>query len=393
MIDKRLKIVLPIAILIAAAIVTLIMLKSRAPVETRPPREYIPLVRVIAVEPSTHQLEVTGHGTVRPRTEAALVSEVAGQVMEVAPSFAAGGFFRKGDVLVRLDPRDYELAIVTARGQVAQAKVRVEMEEAQAKVARAEWEKLGRGEAPPLATRELQLQEARASLASAEAALERAGRNLARTRIKAPFVGRVKAKLVDVGQYLSPGVPVANVFAVDYAEVPIPIPDMDVAYLDVPLDFDANSHSKQGPPVLLTAEFAGKKRQWRGEVVRVEGQIDPVSRTVNVVAQVEDPYGRKEEGDPTPLAAGLFVDAVIFGREVEGAVVLPRSALRGKDEVLVLDDESRLRFRKVDVLRVARSEVVITGGLEANEKVCVSLLEAVTDGMKVRTSGSEEGAS
>ncbi len=384
--ERKLKILLPIVILALGLIITVAMVKSRSPVAIQPPQDYTPLVRVMNVSPSTFQLVVKAHGTVHPRTETALVSEVAGRVLEVSRSFAAGGFFSRGDVLVRIDPRDYELAVVTARSQVAKARVLLGTEEAQAEVARKEWEVLGEGDPSPLATRELQLQEARATLASAEATLERAKRDLERTRITAPFDGRVRSKLVDIGQYVAPGTPIGHVFAVDYAEVSLPIPDSDLAFLDIPINFDGGNEGEAGPRVLLSADFAGERRQWWGRVVRVEGEIDPVSRTVTVVAQVDDPYGLKNGPNPDPLAVGLFVDAEIYGREVADAIVLPRSALRGADEVLVLDEESRLRFRKVAVLRKDRSEVIITGGVEPNEEVCVSLLEAVTDGMKVRAS-------
>jgi len=383
--DKKLKIFLPVIILLIGAAVMVVMLKSRSPVATRPPKEYAPLVRVIEVQPSMHRLRVTTQGTVKPRTETSLVSEVAGRVLNVASAFAAGGFFEKGQVLVRIDPRDYELAVVTARGQVAQAQVRAQTEEAQAKVAREEWKELGRGEESPLATRQLQLQEARAALASAEAALAKAELNLARTRIRAPFTGRVREKLVDVGQYVAPGVPVASIFAVDYVEVRLPIPDAELAFLDLPTDYRGQAKQNDGPEVRLRADFAGKRRQWTGRIVRVEGEIDPVSRAVHVVAQVDDPYGRETDGSTMPLTVGLFVEAEIVGREVAHAIVLDRSAVRGGDRVLVVDNEDRLRFRDVDVLRVAGNEAVIVGGLQEGDKVCVSALEAVTDGMRVRT--------
>jgi RND family efflux transporter MFP subunit len=388
--EKRLKIVLPIAILIVGIAITMVMVKSRGPVQTRPPREYAPLVRVVTATASTHTFTVTTNGTVKPRTSTALVSEVAGKVVWVSPSFADGGFFEENDVLVKLDPRDYELAVVTARGVVAQARVRSETEEAQAEVAREEWKSLGQGKESPLATRELQLHEARAALASAEAMLEKAERDLERTRIRAPFAGRVREKVVDVGQFVSPGIAVATVFAVDYAEVRLPIPDSQLAYLDLPVDYRGNTETQTGPEVTLYADFAGRRRSWSGRIVRVEGEIDPVSRMIHAIAQVDDPYGRLGGEDRMPLAIGLFVDAEIMGRVAEDVIVVPRSAVRGDDTVLIVDDEDRLRFRKVDVLRVDRADAVISSGLNAGDRICVSLLDAATDGMKVRTTGSAE---
>ncbi|NIO28572.1 MAG: efflux RND transporter periplasmic adaptor subunit [Candidatus Latescibacteria bacterium] len=385
--ERTLKIILPIGILLVGALIAVVMIKSRAPVKTRPSSEYAPLVRVVETQPGTHQLVVRTHGTVTPRTESSLVSEVSGQVVDIAPSFASGGFFEKGDVLLKIDPRDYELAVITARGQVAQARVRLETEEAQARVAREEWKELGNGENSPLATRELQVQEARAALAAAEAALERAQRNLKRTRIRAPFAGRVREKNVDVGQYVLPGIPVATIYAVDFAEVRLPIPDAELAFLDLPVDYHNSSSSSAGPQVRLYADFAGERRMWQGQIVRVEGEIDPVSRMVHAVAQIDDPYGRDHSDKQQPLAVGLFVEAEIIGREVDNAVLLPRNALRANNTVLVVDDNDRLRFRSVDVLRIDRESVIIGSGLDRGERVCISNLQAVTDGMKVRTSG------
>ena len=163
-----------------------------------------------------------------------------------------------------------------------------------------------------------------------------------------------------------------------------PLPDSDLAYLDLPLVYRGQS-SKKGPRVTLRANFAGKAHEWEGRIVRTEGEIDSMSRMVHAVAQVTDPYGRGKDPDRPPLAAGLFVEAEIQGRKVENVILLPRAALRENDRVLVVDSEERLRFREVDLLRVTREEVVVQGGLKAGERVCLSPLEAVTDGMKVRT--------
>jgi RND family efflux transporter MFP subunit len=383
--------VLPIVILVVGAVMTIVLIKSRGPVETRPPQEYAPLVQVITAEPTSHQFKVTTHGTVKPRTETALVPEVPGRVVWVATSFADGGFFEKGDILVKLDSRDYELAVVTARSAVAQARVRAELEEAQAEVAREEWKTLGGGKESPLATRELQVQEALAAYAASEAALEKAQRDLDRTRIRAAFAGRVRQKMVDLGQYVSPGAAIAHIFAVDYVEVRLPIPDSDLAYLDLPVNYRGEQGRRRGPEVILSANFAGKRHSWKGRIVRVEGEIDPVSRMVHAIAQVDDPYGRGEGEDPMPLAIGLFVDAEIIGEVVEDAFVIPRSALRGDKEIVVVDNDNRLRFREVDIRRISRESAVIVGGLAAGDRICVSTLAAITDGMKIRTAdGSGE---
>jgi multidrug efflux system membrane fusion protein len=388
--DTRKKIILPFAILTVGLALTVVMIKSRAPVPTRPPHDYAPLVLTHTVTTGTYRYSVAAHGSVAPRTESVIVAEVAGQVIDIAPAFASGGFFEKGDVLLQVDPVDYELAVVTAKGNVATAKVSAEIERAQAEVAREEWQDLGDGSNAKLATRELQVEQAEAALAAAEASLRQARRNLQRASIRSPYASRVREKLVDVGRYVTPGTPVAKLFAIDYAWIRLPIPDVELAYLDLPIDYRGERDDRPGPSVVLSADFAGSRREWTGRIVRIEGEIDPVTRMVNVVAQVDDPYARIDGRSVLPV--GLFVDAEIRGVEVDNAVVVPRTALIGDDQVLVVDNENRLRFRTVNVLRATRTTVVIGAGLSDGEMVCISTLEAVTDGMRVRTSITDESS-
>ncbi len=391
--ERRLKIILPIGILLLSCIITICLVKSRSPVKTRPAADYAPLVRCLVVLPEPHQYIVHTQGTVTPRTEASLVPEVSGRVVAIAESFAAGGFFEKGDVLLSIDPRDYELAVVSARSQVAQARVRMEMEKAQAEVARAEWDELGSGQNSPLATRELQVLEATAAFEAAEAALEQAERSLARAHIRAPFAGRVRRKTADIGQYVTPGVSVATIYAVDYVEVRLPIPDSELAYLDLPIDYRGRANNQNGPVVHLYAEFAGQFHRWVGRIVRVEGEIDLISRMVHAVVQVEDPYGEGISDKQLPLAVGMFVEAEVLGRVLENAIVIPRTAMRGRETVLVVDTSNRIIKQKVKPLRISRDEAVIGSGLEPGVRICISPLEVVTDSMRVRTLDVDQPAS
>jgi multidrug efflux pump subunit AcrA (membrane-fusion protein) len=191
------------------------------------------------------------------------------------------------------------------------------------------------------------------------------------------------------------GVPIAKLYATDYAEVRLPLPDRDLFYLDIPFDLsgervesDGDSTEMQaGPEVQLPAEFAGEPRSWVGRIVRTEGEIDAKSRMVHLVARVEDPYGQKGATGTAPLAVGLFVEAEIQGRKVDNVFVLPRTALRtdaGSDLVYVVDAGDRLRFKTVDVLRAKRDDVIIGRGLQPGDRVCVSPLAAAVDGMAVR---------
>ena len=386
---KAKKIIFPIAVLLVSALATAALVRTRPQVETREVVTLAPLVRAMTVERRDLALDVRAQGTVLPRTETTLVAQVAGEVVAVSPRFEVGRFFARGEVLVELDRRDYQVAVRRARAQVAQARVQVEQQEAEAAVAAEEWSDLGgEGEPSPLVLRQPQVAQARSALAAAEAELEKAELDLERTRIRAPFAGRVRSKRVDLGQFVGPGTPLATVHATDYAEVRLPVPDDQLAFLELPFAYRNVGSAQPGPAVVLLGRFGGEIHTWEGRIVRTEGELDPKSRMLNLVARIEDPYERAaEDPERPPLAVGMFVAAEIAGRPAAGVVVLPRSALRPGHEpqVLVVDGEDRLRFRDVEVLRLDREEAVIAAGLEAGERVCVSPLDVVTDGMEVRT--------
>ena len=391
--SRTLKIVLPVGLVSLAALLAAGMAALKPDVETRVAAPKPPLVRVAEVTLADVPLTVRSQGTVRPRTESQLVPEVSGRVIHVSPSFAEGAFFEKGQVLFKVDPHDSRQAVVRARGEVARTKLQLAREEAEAEAAREEWSDLGRGEAATALTlREPQLEDARAAVASAEASLTTAERNLERTQIRAPYSGRVRRKSVDVGQFVTIGAPVATIYAVDYAEARLPLPDDELAFVELPLHYRGETGRQKGPRVTLKADFAGRTFEWTGEIVRTEGEIDPDSRMVNAVVQIKDPYGRGDDPNRPPLAVGLYVEAEIEGITAKGVAVLPRSALRGRGQVLVVTPEDRLEFRDVDLLRTTREEIYVRGGLEAGERVCLSPLEAVTDGMQVRTRASESEA-
>lgn len=387
------RIVTPVIVLGVSGLCAYILILNKPAVQTELPTFVPPVIRVHTVTLQDVELLVRSQGTVKPRTESQLVPEISGRVISVASSFASGGFFEEGDVLLKIDPYDYEQAIISDRARLAEAKLHLAREEAEAELAHEEWEELGRGAPRALTLHEPQLEDAKAAVAAALANLDRAKRNLDRAELRAPYAGRVLQKNVDIGQFISLGTPVATIYAVDYAEIRLPLPDEELAYLDLPLSY-RGGQEQSGPPVTLLAQFAGRTHQWQGLIVRTEGEIDAVSRMVHVVAQVKDPYALGTDPNRPPLAAGMYVEATIIGRIVRGVAVLPRAALSGSSQVLIVDEESRLRFKNIELLRTTVDTIVVRAGLETGDMVSVSPLEAVTDGMKVqvlsRTANFEE---
>jgi len=385
-----LQVLLPLAVLAVGANLALTMIEAREEPETKPVEVPPPLVRVIAAAPTGRRLIVKAEGTVVPRTQTDIVPEVSGRVVWVSPSLVSGGFFEEGEELLKVDRREYELGVVRARSAVAQAELTLATEQQEADLARKEWESLGEGEPTPLTLREPQVAQAKATLASALAALEQAQYDLERTVVKAPYTGRIRTKSVDVGQFVNRGSPVARVYAVDYAEVRLPIPDDQLAYVDLPLAFRGQDGVAKGPEVTLRARFAGRQHIWHGRIVRTEAEIDPQSRMVRAVAQVADPYGQGGRPGRPPLAVGMFVEAEIAGKWAPSVVPIPRGALRGEDTVYVVDSSGRLEFRRVAILRTDREQVLVRAGLEAGEKVCVSSLETAVNGMMVQVAEPQE---
>ena len=346
------------------------------------------VVDVVPADPATRMLSVQTQGTVRPRREIKLVSQVAGKVVAVSPRFAEGGFFTAGEELVKIEDTDYRFAIDRAQSQVAAARQRVAEEEGRALQAKREWRDLGSEQANALFLRKPQIAAARAALRAAEADLAAARLDLERTSVSAPFPGRISDKHVDLGQYVTPGAAIAQVYDTEVAQVRLPLTDRQVALLDLPLTYDdEQAEQRSGAPVVLQAQFANRLWEWEGRIVRTDASIDVDSRVVYAVAEVEQPFARQPGSDRPPLAPGLFVNAVITGREMPQVSLLPRSALRSDDTVMVVDADERARVRDVEVLQSSPEQVWVQG-LEPGERVIVREPGMTAAGMLVQVNSS-----
>lgn len=373
------KLVLPLAVLGLAVVGGVVLMLTNAPVAGRPTERMVRAVRVVPVTSRTVELEVRSQGTVAPRTESELIPEVSGRVVWTSPALVSGGYFDAGEPLVRIDQIDYVANVEQARAALARARG----EDAHAR------ETLGRQKemlerrvvseaALDDAVRTAQV--SGASLREARVALEKAERDLERTEISAPFIGRVREERVDLGQFLNRGQPFATVYATDFVEVRLPIADAQLAYLDLPLWSRDAPDEDQLPAVTLSARFAGRENEWVGRVVRTEGEIDAKSRLVHVVARVPN----IEVDGQLPLPVGLFVQARIAGRAAENVSAIPRQALQDSGQVLIVDENNQLRFRSVEVLRLDRDQALITDGLRSGEHVLISAIQAPVEGMTVR---------
>ncbi len=350
---------------------------SKAPRATRVPEPAAPVVQTVSVAPARQPIVVQGQGTVRPLQETQLVPQVSGKIIFTSDALLAGGLFREGDELLRIDPVDYELAVTLARARVedAEAEYALALQESEAAVQ--EWRDLNPDlPTPDLVARKPQLSAAKAKRDAEEADLKMARLDLDRTRLKAPFDGVVSDKQADIGQYVTPGQALATLYGTRAAEIVVPLVSRSLRWIDVPGFTDGDG---PGSPATVRAFLAGALRTWQARVVRAEGRIDEKTRMINVVIRVQQPYAKRP-----PLATGLFVDVEIQGQTLENAALLPRAVLRSDKEVWIVDQEDRLFTRPVRVAHHTTEGVVIDDGLVDGDRVVISQLKAVTDGMKVR---------
>lgn len=385
--DRKRALLVPLLILAIGIAGFAVMLATRPTVATKAPIRQAPLVRVVPVLPIDVVLEVKSQGSVEPRTQSDLIPEVSGSVIWASHKLASGEFFDKGELLFRVDTHDYDVALARARAQLARA------QSENSRASREATRQRGLAERDYASSSQLDDAEnaekvANAQLAEASAQLAKAQRDLERTNVRAPYTGRVREENIDVGQFVNRGNPVAKLYAIEFAEVRLPISDQDLAYLDLPLWYRGGDGAGEtwamGPAVRLHARFAGAEHEWHGQIVRTEGEIDYQTRMVHVIARVKDPYGRHVDSlERPPLAVGLFVEAEIEGRREQGVLRVPRRSLQ-HGKLLVADADDRMRLRKAELVKHEGEDVIVRANLSPGDRIIISSPRTAIDGMAIK---------
>lgn len=375
---------IPILIVVGSIVVmfVLISMKKQPEKEAVVTKDF--LVDARAVEVEDVEFLVYSQGSVQPKNKTMLSSQVSGRVTAIAEKFVEGGFFSKGDVLVELETYDYETDLLLAESELARAQASFDEEKARGKVAAQEWRSFNQGNPPELGLRKPQLAREEASVKAAQANLQRAQRNLDRTKIRAPYDGLVKSRNIDLGQFVSLGSQLGEVFSTDVAEVRLPLTDDDVAFL-------ANLDSEK-PQVTLSSDVAGRNIKWQGTLVRDEAVLDSKSRVIYGVVEVNDPYQLNVNADSKGMALrfGRFVNATITGITSSDLIVLPRNVLRLDGTILTVDNDKQIKINFVTVQRADENFVYISEGLDTREEVVMSAVPNPYEGMPVRFLGDEE---
>jgi RND family efflux transporter MFP subunit len=372
-------------------IFALLMILRPRPQAQEPPRR-TPIVVTAPADVRSGNLTIHGNGTVRPKSEISLSPQVAGRVSWVSQSFATGSRFERGDVLLRIESADYENAVRAAEAEVAQREVEMLTWEEERELAIEEYERfreregittpIDSSEVGGLVFRDPQLRAAEASLLRAEAGLADARLALSRTRITAPFDGIVRTKTADVGHYAAPGQSLGTLYDTDEVEIVVALTDTEASLIQGLWSADSGDEDSR-IPAEVRALFGGAEYSWPGYVDRAEGALNVNTRTVDVVVRVQDPFLDDGSGRP-PLLLGTYASIDIQGREVDEFVALPRVALRNGESVYVVEQDTLLSIKPVQLLQEVGSEVLVRGEISPGEPVVVSAMDIVTDGMTVR---------
>lgn len=372
-----LRIVLPLVILAAGFFGRSYLIATGPKTMSQEAVSYAPLVEVMELQTETTRMQITAFGEVRPRATTAVVAEVAARVLEVSPKLYRGSFFKKGDVLVKLDDSDFKNAVAMARAEVSKADAALLLEQAEARVAIADWEQLGEGPVPSLVAREPQLAAAEAARDAAMANLAIAETNLSRTIMLAPFDGRALERNIEAGAWVGPGAALASIYAVDAAEVTLPIAAVQLDNLGL-----AVAGSAAPIEVTFETQVGDRTAYWKGHIVRTEASIDPGTRMITAIAQIDAPFEASADGTPA-LAPGMFLRATISGRELTNVYRVPRSAVLDGDVVRFVDDANQAHELEVEVLYRTATECLIGEGPQPGQQLIISTLPLFVESMDV----------
>ncbi|WP_143871476.1 efflux RND transporter periplasmic adaptor subunit [Catenovulum sediminis] len=367
------RVLLPIVILASGIAIMAAFASMKKPPEEKPTEQNIPWVEVKVNHPQNKQIYVRSQGEVKPKFETVLVAQVSGIIVELDARFEKGGFVQKGQTLAQIDPSDYQVALTQAQASLASAQALLEQEKAQGQVAKVEWQQIQDLEPSSLALRKPQLAQALAQVKAAKAAVQKAERDLQRTKIIAPFDAIVASRNISPGSFLSTGSQIGEIYATENAEIRLPIAESQLKFLQ---------QKGVSAQVVLEAESGGQLQTFDATIVRSEGIKNSQSRMQYLVAQVDDPYALKSS--KSSLEFGSYAVAKIHGQTVENASILARHLIKD-GQVAILDANDQLAYRSVDILRVEDGQAIVTNGLFEGDRIIVSALQYPVEGMKLST--------
>ncbi len=368
-----LKWVVPPVVLVGGFVVMGMIGQSGQVEEEKEEVDTRPLVSVESLKSEFHQVRITGHGEIRPVEKTMLSAQVSGEVTKWHPNFVAGGLVKRGEVLFEIEPDAYEVALLQAESQLAQAEAALIEEQGRADVAKREAKTLPETKVTDLYLRKPQLLSAKSSVKLAQASVKLAKRDLANTKIVAPYDALVVSRNLGSGQFVSTGMNIGEIYNIETAEIMLPIAGFDQSFLPSQLKGSKAQISTRG-------NFSVSRP---GTIVRDSGLVDSNTRMTYLVVEIEDPYSLNM--DQPKMIFGSYVEVEFDGQSLNNIFVLPQELVSNRS-VWVLDDENKLRTQPVEVLREEGKQFLISGGLSEGQRVVMTVPEYPQIGAEVRLS-------
>ncbi len=341
---------------------------------------------VTLLERSHYQVILKSQGVVQPHNETSLTPRVSGQITQISEHFESGAFFEAGSILVELDPTDFIVELSTAEARLARADANLAQELARAEQARMDWKDLGYTTEPTdLVLRKPQLKEAHADVKAAKASLSEAERKLERTKIRAPYAGRVKSRLVGLGQSVSPSTKLGEIFSTDFAEVRLSLSARELNHITLPND----SNDPPVPVTLIDALTTENPQKWQGQIVRTEGALDEKSRKLFLIARIDQPF--HNNGGAPPLRIGQPMRAEFSGNTIPDVFIIPRDSERNPGEIYLVDpEEFRLQRHSVKFIWSDEDHLIVDQGLPEGWYLSTSRLSRSPNGARVTIIPTED---
>ena len=376
-------------ILIASIGVSILLMKTGPKPKKRTPKKSYPIVETVIMKAKTRQVVIPAMGTIKPAVSISLKAQVDGEIIWIHPQFIPGGIIRKGETIIKIDPRDYELALTTKKADLESARYEYRLEQGQQEIAQKEWKILGQDKDSSeldreLALRKPHLKQKQAKLEAASAAVEIARLNLKRTQIKAPFNTIIKTALVNVGDQASLSTSLAQLVGYDYYYLQLSVPVDSIKWITLPRE------KSQGSFVEIYSTH-GKK--YSGRVLQLLSDLEEQGRMARIIIKISDPLGIRKRGrkNSDSLLLGEFTNAKVIGRYVDRVFrILPESVHDGKT-VWLMGKDKRLAFKEIEILW-RDDKYLYTRGLNNGDQLIVSNLPAPVKGMEIRRKGDKEGS-
>ncbi len=380
---KKLKWILPFVFICFTLLGSFILFLLQEGPKTRPAKVKNPsVVDVYSVKFYDKPIELQFTGNIAPLFKTTIFSEVMGKVVFLSPKLMKGGFFKQGEKMLQIDNRDYKDELIQAMAALSKVKIEVEKEKELSKQALRDWKKLGKGRPTSLALRKPQKQQAFLSLEAAKSRVEKAKRNLAKTTINAPFDCMVTARTVSLETFVPTGSSLFTIYHTDTAEVRIALSSEDAELLNLPAPgvlFDKTQKAE----IRVYGKSSSLKRD--GYVARIEGEIDPETRFQHLVVRIDDPYALQQ--DAPVLKIGDFVEITLYGKKIDRCIRIPEHAILNDNKVIKVDEDGKIAFEKIKILKRFKDSVLIVGNFKEEDKIVLSKIEFPVEGTIVRING------